>query len=261
MDYLKEILNTAEKRRQYFSEQSLEVDLRGQTIWQYAPNSLLAYFAHRVNELEPELLDWIETLPAQAVFYDLGASTGQYSLYAAMRGLEVCSFEPDALNFSILEVNKFLNQSGIKGSFSTYNLAAADKTSVAEMYTGRFQYGAHNKILGKAEVREGGTFYEPEHIQSVLQLALEDGVTQFGFPAPDFMKIDIDGAELKALSGAGSLLLKVKALFIEVSDSYEDTASVMTLLADAGFREVQRVAVKKPDGGVYPGLYNIIMER
>ena len=93
MNLLTEILDTPEKRREYFLQQSIKVRFREFEIWQYVPNSLLKYFSERINELEPELLNWIDSLPQGATFYDLGASTGLYSMYASMHGLNTFSFE------------------------------------------------------------------------------------------------------------------------------------------------------------------------
>jgi predicted RNA methylase len=56
-----------------------------------------------LEHIEPELLDYIDSLPQGAIFYDIGASTGIYSVYAKNYGLNVYAFEPEAQNFSLLE--------------------------------------------------------------------------------------------------------------------------------------------------------------
>ena len=261
MNFLTEILDTPEKRREYFQELSAKVELRGHQIWQYTPNSLLTYFANKASQLEPELFDWIEQIPSGSVLYDMGASTGLYSVYAAIKGLNVYSFEPDVLNYSIFEVNHFLNKNLFAGKLHTCNLAVSNVTKLSEMHSGRFQYGAHNKILGKAEVREGGEFYEPEHVQSVLQVSIADAVAKFGFTAPEYIKMDIDGAELNAFKGMEQVLDNVKSIFVEISESNEDTSDLLALLASKGFKEQKRFGVVQPDGSFYEGLFNVIFDR
>ncbi|NDG49184.1 MAG: FkbM family methyltransferase [Rhodospirillales bacterium] len=51
---------------------------------------------------EPETVAWIESLPADAVLWDIGANIGLYALFAAKRGLRVLAFEPSAQSFAAM---------------------------------------------------------------------------------------------------------------------------------------------------------------
>ena len=58
------------------------------------------------------------------VFYDIGAASGVYSLYAALDpDIEVFSFEPNALSFSLLMENIKTNR---LGNIRAYCLALSD---------------------------------------------------------------------------------------------------------------------------------------
>lgn len=53
---------------------------------------------------------------------------------------------------------------------------------------------------------------------------------------PDFLKIDIEGAELLALQGGSKMLGKLKAAMIEISRDAEKTMALMQGLGFAAYR-------------------------
>ena len=63
---------------------------------------------------EPETLNWIRNFDAEDNLLDIGANIGIYSLYAAYKGVNVISIEPDALNYALLNLNIRLNNYGKK---------------------------------------------------------------------------------------------------------------------------------------------------
>ena len=52
---------------------------------------------------------------------------------------------------------------------------------------------------------------------------------------PNFIKIDVEGAEYDVLKGASMTLKNVNALMVEVSNHKND---VLSLLADFGFNQI-----------------------
>ena len=53
---------------------------------------------------EPDTLKWIESFDKNSTFIDIGANVGIYSIYASHFTSQVFSFEPDALNYSLLNL-------------------------------------------------------------------------------------------------------------------------------------------------------------
>ena len=51
------------------------------TLWQ----------AVGIEHIEPEMLDYIDTIPSDSVFFDIGASNGIFSIYAMQKKLKVFS--------------------------------------------------------------------------------------------------------------------------------------------------------------------------
>ena len=61
---------------------------------------LTKYRASTFSSKEPETIDWIDDFERSDNLLDIGANIGLYSLYAASKGNNVRSLEPDALNFA-----------------------------------------------------------------------------------------------------------------------------------------------------------------
>ena len=91
---------------------------------------------------EPEVLDYIDSLPIGDTFYDLGSCVGYFSLYAKNKGLNVYSFEVDPKNFGGLQSNVKVNGFDIK----TFNVgvSSGDKR-MWKLMVGQNIIGGHRK--------------------------------------------------------------------------------------------------------------------
>ena len=79
---------------------------------------------------EPETIDWIRTFKAEESLLDIGANIGIYSLYAALKGINVIALEPDALNYALLNLNIRVNNFGKK--IVAYSIAMHDVTKFSK---------------------------------------------------------------------------------------------------------------------------------
>lgn len=178
--------------------------------------------ANRVNgfhKKEPETLAWIDGLSEGGTLWDIGANIGVYSLYAAKRGLAVCAFEPSPMNFAVLAKNVAINKLGVE----TLCVALGDRTGIAHFRMGDLRFGQADAGLWANE--------QPLRV-TALSYRLDDFADAFGL-SPDFMKIDIDGAEDRLLAGSQKVLRGVRDLQIECPGTYETVARI---LSDLGFR-------------------------
>lgn len=133
------------------------------------------------------------------VFLDLGANIGYYTLIAARKvgpTGHVYAFEPDPTNFSILKNNVEMNG---YGNVTLINKAVDETTRTAKLYLSATNKGDH-RLHPAAEARESIAIQT-----TTLDEAIRGGV--------DFIKMDIQGHEGKALRGARRLL-KQKPLTI-----------------------------------------------
>jgi len=167
---------------------------------------------------EPELLAWIDGFPPGARFWDIGAATGLFSMYAARRGAQVTAFEPKATSFGVLVEHLAMN-----------GLTRLSLSAMAAGTGGNSVDGHPNQFGQHASVFEQGT----------MAYRIDDFVAAFGLAPPDYVKIDVDGVEALILKGAPETLKSVKGVMVEVEG--DNAVGVDRLigapLADAGLLE------------------------
>lgn len=138
-----------------------------------------------------------ETLHWGGVVIDLGASFGYFSILAAQLvgpSGKVYSFEPEPIGFRNLlknaEINKLHN-------ISAYNLAVSDEEGVVNLYGG---------ACGSTMIPSIANEFYPQKINDLSVSA----VTVDNFLKIEkqvaLIKIDIEGAEIKAFRGMSKLL-------------------------------------------------------
>lgn len=126
--------------------------------------------------------------------------------------------------------------------------------------------GAQKKLyLPKEAVATGTSLYREQtehyagdrvHIETVTTRRLDVLAKEFSLPQPDLIKLDVQGAELDVLAGAGDLLNGCGALIAEMSLlSYNEgaplIADVIAGVGKLGFRSVDICEVhKSANGGV-----------
>ena len=149
--------------------------------------------------------------PGQTIF-DLGANNGIHSLlFSKLVGKsgKVFSFEPLPENIAEIEKNKTLN--GIS-NIQVVPAAVGNTDGETTFYLGRFNKQGSIVGIGSQTGKEVSvqlltlkTFIEREKIR------------------PDFIKIDIEGAESGALAGFGNMIAQIKpVLFIELHTPEQD---------------------------------------
>lgn len=145
------------------------------------------------------------------VVYDLGANNGIHSLLFSRlsgSGGKVYSFEPLKSNCIEIAQNAKLNNANI----TIVNAAVGEKSGETT-----FHLGLHDKqgSLVGIGVESGQTIN--------VEVITLDGFISNGNPAPDFIKIDIEGAESLALAGFEKLFDSVQPiLFIELHTPEQD---------------------------------------
>jgi FkbM family methyltransferase len=229
--------------------------VRGKSLNWLCLSKRLLWMAYGHEYIEPELLDWIDSIPPGSVLYDIGASNGIFAIYAAASNLRVVACEPDPSNYFLLAFNNYLNSklNNVKLE-ACLNIALSDSLGIGHLQIAEMEIGGHQKILDKPFDVFGNEF-QPEHSHSVLKTPLDQLVTLYGLPAPDYLKIDVDGAEIEVLKGSGRHLSAVKEVFIEL------TEELLSDFAEDFFASLNLKLVSKQQVQKYNGLWNCIFKR
>jgi FkbM family methyltransferase len=154
--------------------------------------------AYLVNEHEPEIVDVIHEhcLPDMHVL-DLGAHIGYFTLLLAVRvgpRGHVYAFEPNPSNFA--KINSMIVTNGLT-NVNVFPCAVADvncEMSFTVEPTGQMGHISPDQSAAS-----------PETV-TVDAVRIDDMFGESGLKRLDFVKMDVEGAEPKALAGMGELL-------------------------------------------------------
>jgi FkbM family methyltransferase len=187
-----------------------------------------------------ETLFWKKLDLQGKTIYDIGAFQGLLTLYFCQRAKEVISYEPNSANRHRLMENLSLN--GVSNvTVRPVGLGAKDEksTMVSEPL---MPGGATIETKGKEQLQRSRNVKVEE-----IQLTTIDHETASGMPAPDLIKVDIEGAELEALKGGRELLLQRRpALYLEMhgetmNEKRRKVREIVDYLWEAGYRDIRHV--------------------
>jgi FkbM family methyltransferase len=171
---------------------------------------------------------------AGLVVYDVGAFHGMLTLFFASRCARVIAYEPNEINHARLVENVRLN-----------NLANVEVRKLgvgAQPGSGMLRYSP--EMAGGGSLDPNATAPVAQHIQITT---LDHDIAAFGLPAPDLIKIDIEGWELEALAGAReTLAAHHPALFLEMHgetmrEKRRKASAMVVFLCDAGYTDIVHV--------------------
>jgi FkbM family methyltransferase len=163
------------------------------------------------------------SVPPGGVVFDLGANVGYYSMIASFNtGPQgrVFAVEPLPRNLAFLKRHLALNRIG---NVTVIEAAVADRSG-----TVRF---AEDASTSRGRIGDQGAL-------EVASIALDDWIDGGRLPAPDLLKIDIEGAELLALQGARKILAaKHPPIFLSTHNG-KVHKDCLELLVALGYRAV-----------------------
>ena len=167
------------------------------------------------------------------IFWDIGANIGYFSLLAAAtleHTGQVIAFEPGQVAYARLLDNIALNPFS---NITTFNLAVTDREGEATLYL------AAETADGCASLYGAGSEVTGQEICRTVSL---DGFVQSqALPGPDFIKIDVEGAELFVLRGAREILAVSRPLLLvelkegTLAASGTDKREIQKFLAGYGY--------------------------
>ena len=160
-------------------------------------------------------------IPTGAVTYDIGANVGYFSLLAAkLAGPtgQVYAFEPLPRNIEYLKKHVAINR---LENIEVIEAAVSDHSGEAH-----FDLGASSAMGHLAE--SGGI--------AVRMVCLDDLLEAGELRPPDYMKVDVEGAEFEALKGARKLLEKYRPILFLDTHQREAHLPTIELLKDLGYQ-------------------------
>ena len=170
---------------------------------QYISGSL-----HQSGTWEAPIVRAMESLLAKkpnALFVDVGANIGYFSLYATLMGMRVVSFEP--MLYNIVQIQRTLGRNNGLSKWRIYNNAVSDVTGdVVRLRTTDGVHNAGNHKIGP-------------HGDEAYSVRLDDVIHE----DVDLMKVDVEGYEAFVLAGGINLFCQytVRALILEMTQDIQ----------------------------------------
>ena len=178
---------------------------------------------------QPATIEWIDGFAPGSVFWDIGASVGVFSLYAALgTATKVVAFEPAAVNYYLLaancEANNLYNQVDCL-LVGVGRQRAIDRLEVSQFRPGRsFSFRGHKDLP-----------YETK--QAAVVLSVDELVEEYSLACPNYIKIDAPGSAEAIIAGASRTLRRpeVRELHLEVREQSKGGQRILDMLARSGF--------------------------
>lgn len=188
-------------------------------VWESFLNDLLLHLVEREKN-ETQLVD-----TEQLHVIDCGANLGSFTLYAASLHLSVLAFEMQQLVYTLLQMS--VRISGYADHVQIYNTALWNESRTVSFNVMRRNYGG--TWMREDSKGKNGT----------LQSIRLDSLPVFQQPAVlhniFFMKLDIEGAEERALRGFDSVINARRVKYIAIGDSASNHLNVYKWLYEIGY--------------------------
>jgi FkbM family methyltransferase len=167
------------------------------------PDSALGYWRRDISRVDPFLLSMVRELvrPKMSV-WDVGANVGLFSFAAASLGAQVVAVEADLWLANLMHRSALLNKLPV----TVLPAAVSDRQGVSKLYLS--DHGrASNSLSGSGPA------------QTIVTVTL-DWMLDY-FPAPQVLKIDVEGLEYAVLTGAQKVFQSRPVIFCEVSEQHD----------------------------------------
>ena len=152
---------------------------------------------------------------------DAGGNIGSVSMALSFKESKafICTFEPDPLNYGLLQMNLALN--GCRNVFA-FNFALGDSEDMIDFYISPDNFGDHRSSKPKGlDLRESEFTHLP---MPVSKIRASEFLKQFCPDRPlDLVKIDTQGADFEILEDILPLLKPDGKIAIEFSPYHIDT--------------------------------------
>jgi FkbM family methyltransferase len=192
--------------------------------------------AKQLGGEKPILATLLDELDGDEIVWDIGACVGTYSCFIAnaLTSGRVIAFEPNPRNRTRLMENLQLTNDAHRWDISP--VALYNDTSEKYLVSEFVEVGSgHHYLTAKSDV---------DNIDSENKILIEtqkaDDLINQGYPAPDVIKIDVQGAEMPVLKGMKQTLAKTDTIFIEIHTEKcrrynSSVADIKSLLQELGY--------------------------
>jgi FkbM family methyltransferase len=228
----------------------------------FSPGSITLSRSKLFFTNEPDTLSWIDGFEDNAVFWDIGANVGVFSLYAAqVKSTRVLSFEPASINYYVLTRNIEINK--MDKRISAYCIAIGDVSKIGSLNMVHTSIGGARHEFGDSKediIPEGESVLSKVVFhQAVMGFSIDDFISRFNSPFPNYIKIDVDGNEDRIIDGASQTIndTRLKSIHMELDTKDKESCKrIIDILEKAGLQYICKRYASESTSGKYSLIYN-----
>lgn len=183
-------------------------------------------------------------VPANSVIYDVGANIGLYTRFfaACFDAAQVVAFEPVPDNRRQLEKNVDLGKIGHRVTILPFALADADGEQEFRVDDMSSASSTLSRVTGGCAAQGREQYGFSPKVRLVACRRLDSIIADLKLPAPDVIKVDVEGAEDLLLLGATDCLRSQSPkLAIELHGA-DKAKAVFAILSDLHYRCAAKVS-------------------
>ena len=176
------------------------------------------------------------------VVYDIGAFHGLLTLFFASRAKRVVCFEPNTKNHKRLMENLKLNGAD---NVEVRKVGVGSQRETRKMVGSPLMRGIAS--VDEKSVEEFSRIWAKTVVEEISLVTLDEEIAQASLPAPDFIKIDVEGWELEVLRGASKTLeLHKPTFFLEmhgetIREKKRKVAEIVAFLWEHNYRCIRHI--------------------
>lgn len=213
-------------------EQAVLVEEQGRELQFLCDNRDEVWRVMTLLVKEEGTIEWLRrSVTPETVFFDIGANIGLYSIYGAslMKNGRVFAFEPHAINF--VHLIKNINANRFNDLIMPLSIALFDEAGLLPFSYFDWAAGSSKNQIVKNDNINGGVFRELKYAA-----ILDDLIEANALPAPDLIKIDVDGVEPQIIKGMKRLMQSNRRpRSIQVEIQKNDSGGTAELMESQGY--------------------------
>jgi FkbM family methyltransferase len=171
------------------------------------------------------------------IVWDVGGNIGLYARWLTTRlaSRHVYTFEPMSENLAELQYN--IRHGGVADRVTVVPWALSDEDGTVEFQVDDMQSasGAISAVTGGAASAGRSALGLPPRTETVRSRTIDSIVGNAELPAPDVIKVDVEGAERMVLEGGRMFLASASPRLIIETHGAEVARSCIGLLLDLGY--------------------------
>ena len=213
-------------------------------------NKICKFRTKTIYSKEPETISWINKFNKKDTLIDIGANIGIYSLYAGNRIKNVFAFEPDALNYALLNLN--ISDNKLQKKIKAYPIAIYSKNSFNTLNIQEYLWGGALSLFNSKNF----TILKKNKVsfnQGAVSMSIDHVIQGIKININTHCKIDVDGNEFEILKGAKNCLKRrlFKSILIELDVKSKNYNKILNI-----FKNNNYALLSKNSSPLFSGVYD-----